>query len=86
MLVTVLTAALAGLVPAIHAGGFDLHAVLRDSATRSASSGAGQGRLRSLLIVVGSRSHSFSSSGQGSSVERFSRCAGLTRDSILVAY
>lgn len=49
VLVTVITAVLAGLFPALHASGFDLNLALKESSTRSGS-GARQGRIRSVLV------------------------------------
>src|SRR5205814_4165010 len=50
VVMTVLSATLTGLVPGLHAAAVDLNAVLNRSGTRSASSGGGQGRMRSLLV------------------------------------
>jgi predicted permease len=51
VLVTVVTAVVAGLFPALHASGFNLNLALNESSTRSGS-GARQGAVRSLLVVA----------------------------------
>jgi len=50
VLVTVVTATLAGLFPAVHASRLDLNAVLKEGGTRSGSGGTAQGRIRSVLV------------------------------------
>ena len=55
MVITVVTGTIAGLFPAMHTVGLDLNTVLKASATRSVSGGAGQGRTRSLIGRGGDR-------------------------------
>ena len=49
VLVTVITAVLAGLFPALHASGFDLNRALKESSTHSGG-GTRQSRVRSVLV------------------------------------
>jgi putative ABC transport system permease protein len=50
VLLTVVTAILAGLFPALHAAGFDLNTVLKQSSTHSGTGGGAQSHVRSVLV------------------------------------